>query len=120
MATVASRLPTVPFELEFDERARTWLDKHPGDESLVIGFEVHRCCRGMGVCNVRMRRGHPGERFRSRLVPIGEVAGREVLLDPRIVEAMPRRIPVTVGGVGPFKGLRLDLSGDEWGRLLYE
>jgi hypothetical protein len=120
VATVANRLPAVPFELAFDERARAWLDRHPGEESLVIGFEVHRCCHGIGVCDVRMRLEHPGERFRSRLVPIGEVEGRAVLLDPRIVDAMPRHIPVTVGGVGPFRGLRLDLTGDEWGRLLYQ
>jgi hypothetical protein len=33
---------------------------------------------------------------------------------------MPRTIPVTVGGGGPFKGLHLDFSGDEWARLLYD
>jgi len=30
------------------------------------------------------------------------------------------RIPVTVGGPGPFRGLHLDFSGDEWARLLFD
>jgi len=33
---------------------------------------------------------------------------------------MPRTIPVTLAGLGPFRGLHLDFSGDEWARLLYE
>jgi len=48
------------------------------------------------------------------------VAGRRILVDPRIMPRMPREIPVTVGGLGPFQGLHLDFSSDEWGRLLYE
>ncbi|MDQ6879119.1 MAG: hypothetical protein M3082_15800 [Candidatus Dormibacteraeota bacterium] len=48
------------------------------------------------------------------------MAGRRILLDPRIMPRMPRTIPVTVGGLGPFQGLHLDFSGDEWARLLYD
>ena len=33
---------------------------------------------------------------------------------------MPTAIPVTVSGVGPFRGLHLDFSGEQWARLLYE
>jgi hypothetical protein len=33
---------------------------------------------------------------------------------------MPSKIAVTVGGMGPFRGLHLDFSGEEWARLLYE
>jgi hypothetical protein len=45
---------------------------------------------------------------------------RRILLDPKIMPRMPQRIPVTVGGLGPFRGLHLDFSGDEWARLLYD
>ncbi|HYS30011.1 MAG TPA: hypothetical protein VEQ12_11020 [Candidatus Limnocylindria bacterium] len=31
-----------------------------------------------------------------------------------------QRIPVTVRGLGPFQGLHLDFSGEEWARLLYD
>jgi len=54
------------------------------------------------------------------LMDIGEVSGRRILLDRRIVARMPHTIPVTVGGIGPFRGLHLALSGDEWARLLYD
>ncbi len=54
------------------------------------------------------------------LVNIGEVTGRRILFDPRIIPRMPRRIPVTVGGLGPFQTLHLDFSGDEWARLLFD
>jgi hypothetical protein len=33
---------------------------------------------------------------------------------------MPTTIPVTIGGIGPFRGLHLGFSGEEWARLLYE
>jgi len=33
---------------------------------------------------------------------------------------MPRSIPITIAGLGPFKGLHLDFSGEEWARLLYD
>jgi hypothetical protein len=33
---------------------------------------------------------------------------------------MPATIPVTVNGIGPFRGLHLGFSGEEWARLLYE
>jgi hypothetical protein len=32
---------------------------------------------------------------------------------------MPQRIPITVRGLGPFRGLHLDFSGEEWAQLLY-
>lgn len=119
MTWPASRLAEANFEIEFDEKAREWLGKHPSREGLVIAFEVHRCCNGARVCDVRLRKEHPGEHFQQGRVRIGTVDGRGVFLDSRIATTMPRRIPVSVGGVGPFKGLRLKLTGPEWGRLLY-
>jgi hypothetical protein len=35
---------------------------------------------------------------------------------------MPRMsgvIPITVRGIGPFRGLHLDFSSEDWGELLY-
>lgn len=46
--------------------------------------------------------------------------GRPILLDRRIMARMPRLIPITVRGLGPFRGLHLDFSGEQWARLLYE
>jgi hypothetical protein len=33
---------------------------------------------------------------------------------------MPSTIPITVGGVGPFRGLHLAFSGEVWAKLLYD
>ena len=41
-------------------------------------------------------------------------------MDRRISHRMPRKIPVTVGGIGPLRGLHLDFSAEEWARLLYD
>jgi len=33
---------------------------------------------------------------------------------------MFEKIPVTVGGIGPLRGLYLDFSSEEWAHLLYD
>ena len=33
---------------------------------------------------------------------------------------MPEKIPVTVGGIGPLRGLHLDFSREDWAHLLYD
>ena len=88
----ASGLTGARFELDFDRKARDWLEKHPSREGLVIAFEVHRCCHGGKVCDVRMRQQRPRDRPPEPLLRIGTVAGRDVLVDPRIVNAMPTRM----------------------------
>ncbi len=45
--------------------------------------------------------------------------GRRILLDRRIMPRMPGVIPITVFGIGPFKGLHLKFTGEQWGELLY-
>jgi hypothetical protein len=107
------------FVIEFDDRARAWLKEHPSRDALVIAYSDTRCCGGGHIRDLRLRRSRRGDE-RSELIDLGAVAGRQILLDPRIMPRIPRRIPVTVGGVGPFRGLHLDFSGDEWARLLYD
>jgi hypothetical protein len=107
------------FAVEFDERARLWLDKHPNRDSLVIAYSDTRCCGGAHIRGLRLRRSRRGD-ARSALVEIGDVDGRQILLDSRIMPRMPRKIPVTAGGLGPLRALHLDFSGDEWARLLYD
>jgi hypothetical protein len=50
---------------------------------------------------------------------LGDVEGREVLLDSRIQQAMPRQLPITRRGIGRLRHLALNFSGDEWAELLY-
>jgi hypothetical protein len=68
---------------------------------------------------VRLRRSQRRDE-RSSLVDIGDVTGRRILLGQRTIVRMPQKIPVTVGGTGPLRGLHLDFSGEEWARLLYD
>jgi hypothetical protein len=107
------------FAVEFDVRARRWLEEHPNRDALVIAYSDSRCCGGGHIRDLRLRRSRRGDE-RSALIDIGGVDGRRILVDPRIMPRMPREIPVTVGGLGPFQGLHLDFSGDEWARLLYD
>ena len=107
------------FEVTFDDKARRWLIEHPSQDALVIAYEDSRCCGGGHIRDVRLRRSRRGDQ-RSSLVDIGNVSGRRILVDRRVILRMPQTIPVTVGGIGPLRGLHLDLSGEEWARLLYD
>ena len=107
------------FDVEFDDQARSWLDEHPSPDALVIAYSDARCCGGGHIRDLRLRRSRRADQG-SALVDIGEVTGRRILLDPRIMSRMPRRIPITLRGLGPLRGLHLAFSGDEWARLLYD
>ena len=105
------------FSIEVDTGARAWLAKHPQVREVVIAYEEHRCCGGGKICDVRLRGGRQTER--QPLLKAGSAEGRPILIDRRIVQRLPRRLPVTVRGIGPLRGLSLDLDGEEWANLLY-
>jgi hypothetical protein len=114
---IAAPTPVSEFCVEPDTAAEEWLRRRSGHEPLVITFSVTRCCGGTKVCDVRVRIGAV-RKPRTTYTHIGEVGGRELLLDSRIAATMPRRIPITVRGVAR-RHLELDLSGEDWARLLY-
>ncbi|MGA8014802.1 MAG: hypothetical protein WCB85_02660 [Candidatus Dormiibacterota bacterium] len=119
MAAGMEQVVSRAFELEFDEPALRWLQSRLSHLPLVISYRVTRCCSGPPVREVRLRQlSHPSQ-GREGLIQIGTVLDRAVLLDARIAGSMPPRIPVSAGGIGRFRGLRLNLSADEWARLLY-
>ncbi len=105
------------FEIELDDRAREWVRRHPDERRLVIGYYERRCCGGGKVCDVSVRAEKRSERH--ELVRVGSVEGRELLLDRRIANRLPRRLPLTVRGIGPLRGLSLALEGEDWAQLLY-
>lgn len=107
------------FDVIFDDKARRWLNEHPSQDALVIAYEDSRCCGGGHIRDLRLRRGRRRDKSES-LVDIGDESGRRILLDRRILPRMPSRIPISVGGIGPLRGLHLDFSGEEWARLLYD
>ena len=110
---------TQSFTVIFDDKASRWLNEHPSQDALVIAYKDSRCCGGDHIRDVRLRRSHRGDQ-RSSVVDIGDVSGRRILLDRRIMPRMPQKIGVTVGGIGPLRGLHLDFSGEEWAQLLYD
>lgn len=110
------------FDLAVDQAARHWLQEHPTASRLFIAFSSTSCCFGARVCDVRIRvEAGAGHRKTGAAgwLPIGELEGREVLLDTRICNRLPRAIPLTARGVGRFRHLELDLDGAQWATVLY-
>ena len=100
-----------------DESAHEWLRAH-GAEAWAIDYDVHRCCGGGKICSVHVRQAdgkHNREDYLSADLP----DGTRFVVDPRVARRLPPRVTLTVGGIGPFKHLDLELSGEEWGELLY-
>jgi hypothetical protein len=113
---------TARFELVVDDGARRWLGAHPEVSRLFIAYESTLCCSGVRVRDVRIRSNASSRRARgnnTRWLLLGDVEGREVLMDPRIQQAMPRQVAITRRGIGPLRHLELNLTGDEWAELLY-
>jgi len=103
--------------LELDERAREWLKAHEG-EAWAIDYDVHRCCGGGKICRVVVREDD-GKRSRDDYVAATAPDGTRFSIDPRAARRLPSHFTMTVGGLGPRKHLDLELSGEEWGDLLY-
>jgi len=108
------------FLVDLDDKAQRWLTEHPSADAMVIAYQDTRCCGGGHIRDLRLRGSRREDQDSGQLIDIGEVAGRRVLLDRRILARMPHTIPVTVGGIGPFRGLHLAFSGEEWAQLLYD
>ena len=103
--------------LELDERAREWLKAHEG-EAWAIDYDVHRCCGGGKICEVSVRDLKANDDA-AGFVAGSTLDGAQFLIDRRAARRLPRRFTLTVRGAGPLKHLDLDLTGDQWGELLY-
>jgi hypothetical protein len=111
------------FALRADDQAAQWLDEHPRASRLFITYMSSRaCCSGALVCDVRVRvdtaASEPQKRGTS-WVKLGSLHGREVLIDERVIDRMPAQLRFIQRGVGPFRHLDLDLSGEQWADVLY-
>ncbi len=105
------------FELEVDAQARSWLDSHPAD-AYVIAYDVHRCCGGGKLCEVRVRELSRRDTIDGH-VSAALADGTRFLIDRRAAARLPSRFGLTVRGLGRMKHLDLRLDADEWGDLLY-
>ncbi|TMD88509.1 MAG: hypothetical protein E6I73_12475 [Chloroflexi bacterium] len=107
------------FRVEADPRAQEWMRVHATKEPRVIAYDVNHCCGGGRLCMVSVRR--PSEKDRGRDYVTGVLGdGTTLLVDRRAARRLPSRFRLTVRGIGPFRRLDLDLSGEEWGVLLYD
>ena len=107
------------FQLEADTNALEWLERHPSTAPRVIAYEVHRCCGGGKICQVRFRdlsRDDDPSQFATGV--LGD--GTRFLIDRRAAARLPSRFTLTTRGVGPLKHLDLNLEAEMWGRLLYD
>jgi hypothetical protein len=110
------------FDVAIDRSAQEWLEQHRGTQKLFIGLTTSNCrCAGVLIRDVQVRASQPSQRASAspRWLQIGEAAGRPVLLDTRLRTTLPRQIPITTAGIGPFRHLSLDLSGEQWAEVLY-
>lgn len=106
------------FRLDADAKARSWLATHPTSAPRVIAYDVHRCCGGGKVCQVKVRQLAPADD--ADLLASGVMGdGTRFLIDRRAAARLPSRFGLTVRGFGPLKHLDLDLEGEQWGELLY-
>lgn len=116
---------TIPnrFDLHVDDHARQWLDEHPQASRVFIAYMSSRaCCSGARVCDVRIRvdtTASQPDTSGASWVALGLLRGREVLIDARLIDRMPAQLRFIQRGVGPFRHLDLDLSGEQWADVLY-
>jgi hypothetical protein len=85
----------------------------------VISYDVSRCCGGGRICSVSVRersRGDDRREYTSAVLSDGTT----LLVDRRAARRLPSRFGLTVRGRGPFKRLDLQLTGEQWGALLYD
>lgn len=107
------------FQLEADTAAHEWLAAHPAAGPRVIAYDVHRCCGGGKICQVKVR--DLTRKDAAAEYATGEMEdGTRFLIDHRAAARLPSRFALTVRGLGPLRHLDLDLEGEQWGTLLYD
>jgi hypothetical protein len=92
---------------------------HESEEPRVVVYDVKRCCGGGKICSVSVRERRNSDDRRDFTTAV-LADGTSLLVDRRAARRLPSRFGLTVRGVGPFKRLDLELSGEQWGALLYD
>jgi hypothetical protein len=107
------------FQLEADATVRAWLQAHPSRAPRVIAYDVHRCCGGGKICQVKVRElSHKDDPAKYSTGVMDD--GTKFLIDRRAAAKLPSRFGLKVRGFGRLKHLDLDLAGEQWGTLLYD
>jgi hypothetical protein len=99
--------------------ARAWMEVHPSRGPCVLAYRITRCCGGGRIRTVQVREQDGKDDVSNHAAALmGD--GPELLVDPRAAGRLPARFGLTVRGLGPLKHLDLALTGEQWGRLLYD
>jgi len=106
------------FQLEPDAEARAWMESRPARDPLVVEYDVHRCCGGGKICQVRVREKTQTDQI-DRFVGGHLDDGTQVYIDRRAAARLPTRFGLTLRGRGRTKHLDLQLDAQQWGDLLY-
>jgi len=107
------------FRVEADPKAQEWMRSHATKEPRVIAYDITRCCGGGKICSVSVReRSRKDDRRDYATAVLAD--GTRLLVDRRAARRLPSRFGLTLRGLGPFKRLDLQLSGEQWGDLLYD
>jgi hypothetical protein len=110
---------TAPFQVDADPSAEEWMRSHAAEEPRVIAYDVKRCCGGGKLCMVSVReRSRKDDRNDYATAVLAD--GTTFMVDRRAARRLPPRFGLTVRGMGPFRRLDLELSGEQWGALLYD
>jgi hypothetical protein len=107
------------FQLEADATVHTWLEAHPSPSPRVIAYDVHRCCGGGKICQVKVRELSKKDHSDEYATGVMD-DGTKFLIDRRAAARLPSRFGLTVRGLGRLKHLDLVLEGEQWGALLYD
>jgi hypothetical protein len=92
---------------------------HPAEEPLVIAYDVKRCCGGGKLCMISVReRSRKDDRRDYATAVLRD--GTKLMVDRRAAGRLPSTFGLTVRGLGPFRRLDLELTGEQWGTLLYD
>jgi hypothetical protein len=107
------------FRVDADPSAQEWMRSHPTEEPRVIAYDVKRCCGGGKLCMISVReRSLKDDRRDYATAVLGD--GTKLMVDRRAAGRLPSSFGLTVRGLGPFRRLDLELSGEQWGTLLYD
>lgn len=107
------------FRVDADPSAELWMRSHVTEEPRVIAYDVKRCCGGGKLCLVSVRKRSRKDDRRDYVTAV-LADGTRLMVDRRAARRLPSRFGLTVRGLGPFRRLDLELSGEQWGALLYD
>ena len=97
--TMARAMPAnADIVVELDAAASAWLDSHKSEGPRIIIYDVHRCCGGGKICDVRVRETAHRDDLTNYAAAVLPNTTR-LVIDPRAAARLPSRFRLTVHGL---------------------